>query len=378
MPPAANGAVRRQAAGPNFATLQQQPPNIQSKPWFLGAPITKILCIVWVAGSLWVIRSGNTDENYTTRSSINSNNNYDQSTNLWGAAVWSGPSSWVFQSTTEFIVGLSFLARYLRRLEQEFSSQRLVAWLIMLEAVYVFLRLVAVATLDDDIAGIFVASASVKGPYLVAGGVLYWYYKNVPRLYPRFLSSTTLGISCSEKTFPYLWAFYVLFMRGTASLLVGAIGVLASAIYFFLLQVLVSTNNNNNSSSNIPFLDVPDAIVNLLPWESLGGLFFLDSNPKIYAPFITRAAMGINARGGPGGGGDGRPRRHRGDRGAQRIPAAAAAAVPVAAAAAVPAPPPEAIAQLTSMGFEEQRVKEALQVSENNVERAANLLLMGS
>jgi hypothetical protein len=30
------------------------------------------------------------------------------------------------------------------------------------------------------------------------------------------------------------------------------------------------------------------------------------------------------------------------------------------------------------MGFEEQRVKEALQASDNNIERAANLLLMGS
>ena len=47
-------------------------------------------------------------------------------------------------------------------------------------------------------------------------------------------------------------------------------------------------------------------------------------------------------------------------------------------AVTVPAPPPEAIAQLTSMGFEEQRVKEALQVSDNNVERAANILLTGS
>jgi hypothetical protein len=49
-----------------------------------------------------------------------------------------------------------------------------------------------------------------------------------------------------------------------------------------------------------------------------------------------------------------------------------------AAAAMSPPPPPEAIAQLTSMGFDEQRVKEALQVSDNNVETAANLLLMGS
>lgn len=359
MPPAVNGAVRRRAAAnnaPNSATLQQDQPNLQSRPWFSGAPVTKILCILWAAGSLWVIRSDNVDSE-----------NYGHNKNLWEAVIWNGPSSWFYQSTTELIVGLSFLAQYLRRMEQELSSRRLVAWLIVLEAVYVFVRLVVVATLDDDIADSFVASSSANGPYLFVGGVLYWYKVCVPRLYPRFLSSTTVGISCSEKAFPYLWAFYVLFMRGVASLLVGAIGGLASAIYFLLM--FVSTRNINGNNINIPFLDVPDAIANLLPWESLGGVFLLDSSPKVYAPFITRAAM--NARG------DGRPRRHRGGRGGaaiQRVRAVQEEPVAVA----VPEPPPEAIAQLTSMGFEEQRVKEALQVSDNNVERAANLLLMGS
>ena len=352
MPPAANGAVRRRAAGnngPNFATLQQQPSNFQSKPWFLGAPVTKVLCILWAAGSLWVIRSNNTDSEMFGGAN---HRTYVHDMNLWGAAIWNSPSCWIFESTTELIVGLSFLAHFLRRLEQELSSRRLVAWLIMVEVFYVFLRLIAVATLDEDVAGVFVGPEYIKGPYLFVGGILYWYKACVPRLYPRFLSSTTLGISCSEKTFPYLWALYVLLMRGSASLLVGAIGFFASAIYFFLLHL---STNDSNRSINIPFLDVPDAVVNLLPWQSLGGLFLLDADPKVYAPFITRAAM--NPRRGP-----------------RRVQPAPEAPVAVA----VPVPPPEAIAQLTSMGFEEQRVKEALQLSNNNVERAANILLSGS
>ena len=230
-------------------------------------------------------------------------------------------------------------------------------------------RLIAVATLDEDIAGAFVASNSARGPYLFVGGVLYWYKAYVPRLYPRFLSSTTLGISCSEKTFPYLWALYVLSMRGTASLLVGAIGVFTSATYFFLL--FVSTKNIDGNNINLPLLDIPDAVVNMLPWESLGGLFLLDSNPKVYAPFITRATM--NPRG------NGRTRRQQGRGGTQvahRVRPAAAEETPIAVA--VPVPPPEAVAQLISMGFEEERVIEALQASENNVERAANLLLTRS
>jgi hypothetical protein len=367
MPPAANGADWRRAAannGSNFATLQQNPSNLPSKPWFLGAPITKILCLLWAAGSLWVIRSDNAESEIYYGDS--NHRNYDHNKNLWGAAIWNGPFSWVFQSMTELIVGLSFLAHFLRRMEQELSSRRLIAWLTVLVAVNVFLRLVAVATLDDEIVGAFVASEFVQGPYLFVGGVLYWYKACVPRLYPRFLSSTTLGISLSEKTFPYAWALYALFMRGTASFLVGAIGVLASAIYFFLLSV--STKNNNGNNINIPFLDVPDAVVNALPWEYLGGLFLLDASPKVYAPFITRAAMNLPR-------GDGRPRRNRGGAAMQRA-RDVVAETPLAVA--VPVPTPEAIAQLTSMGFEEQRVKEALQVSDNNVERAANILLTGS
>mmetsp|Transcript_6559 Transcript_6559/g.16162 ORF Transcript_6559/g.16162 Transcript_6559/m.16162 type:complete len:364 (-) Transcript_6559:1097-2188(-) len=360
-----NGFARRRAAannGHNFATLQQQPPSFQSKPWFLGAPVTKILCIFWAAGSLWVINNYNDDpENY--------NITYDHNRNLWVAAMWNGPSDWVFQSSMELFVGLIFLAHFLRRLEQELSSRRLVAWILVSEAIYVLVRLMAVATLDEEIAGAFVASNSASGPYLFVGGVLYWYKAYVPRLYPRFLSSTTLGISCSEKAFPYLWALYVLLMRGTSTLLVGTIGVFTSATYFFLLSV--SSKNIDGNNINLPLLDIPDAVVNMLPWESFGGLFLLDSNPKVYAPFITRATMIPR--------GDGRQRRQTGRGGtrlAHRVRPPAAEETPIAVA--VPVPPPEAIAQLISMGFEEERVIEALQASENNVERAANILLSRS
>jgi hypothetical protein len=41
------------------------------------------------------------------------------------------------------------------------------------------------------------------------------------------------------------------------------------------------------------------------------------------------------------------------------------------------APSPEAVSQLTAMGFDEQRVKEALQATGNNIERAADQLLTG-
>eukprot|EP00547_Thalassionema_nitzschioides_P018461 CAMPEP_0194239108 /NCGR_PEP_ID=MMETSP0158-20130606/5676_1 /TAXON_ID=33649 /ORGANISM="Thalassionema nitzschioides, Strain L26-B" /LENGTH=111 /DNA_ID=CAMNT_0038973513 /DNA_START=663 /DNA_END=998 /DNA_ORIENTATION=- len=58
-----------------------------------------------------------------------------------------------------------------------------------------------------------------------------------------------------------------------------------------------------------------------------------------------------------------------------RVPSVATVPTP-RAVAAVPTPPPEsAIEQLTSMGFDRDSVLTALQASQNNVERAADILL---
>lgn len=54
-----------------------------------------------------------------------------------------------------------------------------------------------------------------------------------------------------------------------------------------------------------------------------------------------------------------------------------AAAAPPVAPRPPPPPPEEAIAQLTSMGFDRESVIRALQQTDNNVEAAANRLLMG-
>lgn len=66
----------------------------------------------------------------------------------------------------------------------------------------------------------------------------------------------------------------------------------------------------------------------------------------------------------------------RGNRPPQRAPNDGRAAAP--AAPRPPPPPPEdAIAQLTGMGFDRPAVVRALQQTDNNVEAAANRLLMG-
>ena len=70
-----------------------------------------------------------------------------------------------------------------------------------------------------------------------------------------------------------------------------------------------------------------------------------------------------------GAGGGNRPRR--------AAPAAGRAPPPAAAPRPPPPPPEESIAQLTGMGFDREAVIRALQQTDNNVEAAANRLLMG-
>lgn len=67
----------------------------------------------------------------------------------------------------------------------------------------------------------------------------------------------------------------------------------------------------------------------------------------------------------------------RGGNRPRRAPNGERAAAPPAAPRPPPPPPEEAITQLTNMGFDRQAVVNALQQSDNNVEAAANRLLMG-
>jgi hypothetical protein len=227
-------------------------------------------------------------------------------------------------------------------------------------------KLVTLLTLDAEVA--FGYTSHVRGPYHIVGGILYWYWMYIPRIHPRFVSLPIVGMSFSEKSFGFIWAVYVLLLGGTASLLVGIAGMLGSALFFFLLMLPSSSSAGaNNSSPQLFSMDVPESIAKLLPWDAVGNLFLLDSPPKVFAPLILMSAnrnldsinnnnidMALAA-------GLGRRRQPR----PRRQPPA-----PVA-------PSPEAVSQLTAMGFDEQRVKEALQATGNNIERAADQLLTG-
>ena len=183
---------------------------------------------------------------------------------------------------------------------------------------------------------IFFDTERYSGPYPQLGAVLALFHKYTPRLHPKFFG--ILGYDLSEKSLTYGLCAQVVMSGGFSTLIPSMVGFVSG-----LLCVSLSENLLPN---------FVHACCNSI------GSSFADEAPAI---MMARSVQ----RGGAG---------NRQRRTAQR-PNAAAAAPP--AIRRPPPPPEEAIAQLCSMGFERAAVIRALQQSDNNVEAAANRLLMG-
>lgn len=302
-------------APPTATALTMNSSNSSNnQAWFLGAPWTKILCLVFV---LVQVLQQQQQHRHSDKLKV-----------------------FQFDSTGDFVVGIFYLAMQLRRLERELGSRQMGEFLLLLVSVpsllnqFIFPVLFG-SPLDDDNA------TRTQFPILLLSTTMYWYTLYTPRLHPKFMGFA--GIQLSEKALTQLWGLYLL--GHSISIVNIILGIVISAAYFgYFYQYNI----------------VPNAICNKIPWDALKSLFLLDPPPKIYAPLL---AAGTAAAAAATTAAAARPRR-------------ATAVAPAPAPARVP-PPQDAIDQLTAMGFEEDRVRQALGQSNNNVERAADRLLMG-
>lgn len=219
-----------------------------------------------------------------------------------------------FSTTGQLVVGTMLLAYMGRKMERELGSLRFL-WLFL----FVDLFVVGMEFVTINLMNHFTYS----GPYPLLGACLWLYYRYTPRLYPNFVS--VLGFTASEKVFYYLWFAQVLYPEGLRPAFLGA----AACALFFKLD-----------------LQFPAAFA-----KQVSNLLH-----HIEAPPRVMLSVGAQAHGGDAG-------------------------LAQAAAAARPAPPrpveadPAAVEQLLMMGFDQDQVVRALQVHNNNVQRAADQLL---
>jgi hypothetical protein len=299
------------------------PPGVQNQAWFLGAPVSKLVAVGLVIAHV-VIQSRNKGH-YSPPS-------LDEDIKFYRLFT----SKLVFGSTGETVLGTLALGMHMRRFEREMGSRKFLLLLLVTNVFTMILELTAMLSLD-------MLDLQYSGPYPILGAMILLYIKYTPRLHPRFVS--VLGFAFSEKSLSYFLCAYVVGYQGIFTVVPTVLGMLAAYVFVHV------------------HWDFPNFIVRAFkPLEGICALL-VDPPPRVYAP-LTQAQ---NARGAPRGN----------DPFAQQQPQRRAVRPPVAAAPPSP-PPEEAIEQLTAMGFERQRVLDALQSTNNNVERAADRLLSGS
>mmetsp|Transcript_18168 Transcript_18168/g.42351 ORF Transcript_18168/g.42351 Transcript_18168/m.42351 type:complete len:300 (-) Transcript_18168:17-916(-) len=285
--------------------------------WFLGAPVTKAVAVS--TAIIYIIA----EMNKLHRAMMLDTTKIFDHAQFYRIFVY----NFTFSTMGELVMGLAALTPLMRRFEREMGSKRFGAFIVYASVISTLSELV--------IFNIFFDTERYSGPYPQLGAVLALYHRYTPRLHPKFFG--ILGYDLSEKSLTYGLCAQVVMSGGFSTFIPSLVGFVSG-----LLCVSLSENLLPN---------FVHACCNSI------GSSFADEAPAI---MMARTVQ----RGGTG---------NRQRRAAQRPTAAVAPPV----VRRPPPPPEEAIAQLCSMGFERAAVIRALQQSDNNVEAAANRLLMG-
>ena len=310
-------------------------PSLGSPSFFAGAPFTQLYTISTVV-TFFVARHYNNNNN-------NNNHNSKQFTFLGGLSSWIKP--WTFLTPAELFIGGIWIVYGIRQLEREMSTRRITMWMgWIVTSTMTCHALIAVPYYQALFNhGEIISAQYGIGPYAVMGALFYYFHHYTPRITPNFVS--VLGFSFSDKALHYLWFIQAAGGGGNwPSAVMVVMGYIMSAVYDkFLIRVL----------------DVPDTVARMV--GTLVSQFITHGSTRTVLPGrpILPPRNGV---GGVGGNLAAVPRR-------QAVPP-------------TPAPPvipdESAIEQLTMMGFPRARVVEALQMCNNDVQRAADRLLTQS
>ncbi len=306
-----------------------------------------------------------------------------------------------FSSTGELVTGLLVLVPFLVQFEREMGTKKFASFLLVKCAIIsTTLQLLCLVFLNSSSRSASAsASASANanasaantnnstnyfapGPYPLIGSLLYLYHCYTPRLHTKFIG--ILGFDFSEKFMTYVFTFLTVYSQGILSILPTACGILASWIS------ISQKNFYGRWECKLPNFVVYGVGANV------GRIFGLDSLITSTVFMSRGSSMGLAGGVGGAGVGAGAGLNRRGGGGSGRgigagINAGAGPPIPrqqqqqqqqqqpqLFQPMPAPQPPsPEAIEQLTAMGFERDAVVRALGAADNNVEAAANRLLSG-
>lgn len=317
---------------------QQQQPHQPLKPlgndWFGGAPASQLLLALGVA--LYFVAHDQRAAWQLDGGGGNSTDTYRYMT-----------SKLAFLTTAELIVGTSLQFYLYRRYERELGTRRfMVFWLFvhLFCILQEFLGIQMLTLRNSRMRQLLEASFTAEeatlgsimiwqyaGPYAFVGALFAMFHWHAPRLHPRFV--TAFGFYFSEKTFYYLWFLYLSGSGGWKTLASAATGAVSTTVY---LRMRFQDR-----------LDMPDVLVNVVrPLCERVGLVPI-------APMIRPIGTA--------------PRQP-----VQQPPVEQQPLIPM------PELDPDAVEQLTAMGFPQSEVMNALRQTHNNVEHAANRLLSGA
>ena len=304
-----------------------------TQSFFVGAPLTKLTGIIAVV-TYFSARNSN-HGTMLPRLAMDSVRVYEK-----GEVHRYFTAPLTFGTPAELIPVGMLLVYSLRQVEREMSTRKAALFVLYVHGFAMACQALMIPYLLYG--GQYSHNLRYTGPYALLGALGYLYHVKTPRITTAFVR--ILGFSFSDKVFQYAWFAYAAGAGGSGSFssaLLFVVGAVAAYVY-----------------DRLPCLstaDIPDVVAS---WVStaVGMRFWANGPPRTIVP----------GRGGVGRGG--------------LPPPPLARAVPVAA---VPPPQavtadPAAIEQLTMMGFPRPRVVEALQATNNDVQRAADRLLMQS
>mmetsp|Transcript_20810 Transcript_20810/g.28929 ORF Transcript_20810/g.28929 Transcript_20810/m.28929 type:complete len:346 (-) Transcript_20810:43-1080(-) len=333
------------------------PANSMNQPsFFAGAPVTKVTILM----SLLMYALIEMQHNASQLRKGFEMNSYQVWNNGQFYRFITGRMT--FGNGGDLVMGSIIFAMLSKRYEREMSSRKfasflLSTWLVTIGIEYLLYQtFVGMGFVGTTVTTTRQQHSNVTytGPYPWVGALAYLFHVYTPRQHPRFFG--ILGFHFSEKAIPYALLCQVMLMGNSGNILQHQLlPSLAGIMAGFAC-----------STPQLPLanMEIPSYLTT--PFKMIFG-FLVDTDP----PPILSATVG----GGGGGAGAGA------NRGGGAARGAGGAGIPPA-----PRPPPQpveppsevAIEQLTSMGFDRERVERALRQNNNNVEHAANQLLTGS